>query len=133
MGAEQLVGTIEEVEPHDKDPTSHEQADPWTEVQNEFSELGDQLKDTYRRLASEAGPSEDEVKDAFSTLASAWNQMAASVSSALQDPEVRQKLKDAGSVFANAVGQTISGLGDELRDSPKWEPTAPDGEIDEEE
>lgn len=121
VGAEELVGTIEEVEPHENDPTSDRQVDPWTEVETEFSELGDQLKDTYRRVRSEGGPTEGEVKEAFSTLASAWNQVAASVSSAIQDPEVRQKLKDAGSAFATAVGRTISDLGDELKESSGWE------------
>lgn len=91
----------------------------------EFNELGDQLKDTYRQAASDTGPSEDEIKDAFGTLASAWNQVAGSVSAALQDPEVRQRLKDAGSAFATAVGNTFSELGTELRENDRWRPTSP--------
>jgi len=128
VGAEQLVGTIEQVETHEHDPTSDEAADPWTTFQEEFHELGDQLKDTYRKAASEEGPSEEEIKDAFGTLASAWSRVADSVSSALGDPVVRQRLKDAGSAFATAVGRTISDLGDELRGSDTWTPTSPGDE-----
>ena len=113
---EQLVCTIEKVETHDQDPTSEPTNDPWTTFQDEWSELSDQLKDTYRKVASDGGPSEDEIKDAFGTLVGAWHQVAGSVSSALQDPEVRQRLKDAGSAFATAVGRTITELGAELKD-----------------
>jgi hypothetical protein len=108
------------VETHENDPTSESPRDPWTTFHEEFSGLGDQLKDTYKRAASENGPSEQDIKDAFGTLASAWNQVAGSVSAALQDPEVRQRLKDAGSAFATAVGNTISELGTELRDTDRW-------------
>jgi hypothetical protein len=132
VGAEQLVGTIEQVETHEKDPTSDPSKDPWTTFHDEFSELGDQLKDTYRRVSSGNGPTEDEIKEAFGTLAGAWSQVAGSVSSALEDPEVRQKLKDAGSAFATAVGRTISELGDELRENDDWRPSAPTGGEEEE-
>lgn len=94
--------------------------------------MGDQLKDTYQRAASETGPSEEEIKDAFDTLASAWNQVAGSVSAALQDPEVRQRLRDAGSAFAAAVGNTISELGTELRESEHWGTSRPQGADEEE-
>jgi len=113
------------VETHDHDPTSDEAADPWTTFHNEFHELGDRLKDTYRKVASDGGPSEDEIKDAFGTLANAWTQVAESVSAALQDPELRHRLKDAGSALATAVGRTIADLSEELRDSGAWKPTAP--------
>lgn len=89
-------------------------------------ELGDQLKGTYRKVADDDGPSEDEIRDAFGTLAGAWSQVAGSVSEALQDPEVKQRLKDAGSAFAAAVGRTITDLGTELRDPENWSPTSPD-------
>lgn len=82
------------------------------------------MKETYRKVASEGGPSEDDVKDAFDTLLGAWNQVAGSVSSALQDPEVRQRLKDAGAAFASAIGRTISDLGTELRDDGAGEDSA---------
>lgn len=44
----------------------------------------------------------------------AWDQVAESVTTALQDPEVRERLKTVASSFASAIGSTISELGSEL-------------------
>lgn len=126
VGPKELVGTIEKVETHDNDPTTDGSDDPWTRFHDEWSDLGDRLKDTYRQASSDDGPSEEEIKDAFGTLVGAWSQVADSISNALGDPEVRQRLKDAGSAFATAVGRTMSDLGEELRDSEHWRPTRPD-------
>jgi hypothetical protein len=115
VGPEQLVGTIEEVETHDSDPKPEENVDPWDTVSSEFGSLGDRLKDTYRRVAANRGPSEDEIKGAFATLIGAWDQVAESVTSALHDPEAREHLKKAASSFATALGATISDLGDEFK------------------
>ncbi len=92
--------------------------------------MGERLKGTYRRVASEDGPTEEEIKEAFATLAGAWDQIATSVSSALQDPEVRRKLKDAASSLATAVGTTINELGAELQgtESAPGDPPAGDEE-----
>ena len=84
-------------------------------------------------MAAEAGPSEEEIRDAFGTLLGAWDRVAESVSTALQDPEVREKLKDAAGSFAVAVGNTISELGTELTDSDHWRPTRPENSSGEEE
>ena len=131
VGPKELVGTIEKVETHENDPTSESSTDPWTTFQVEWTELGDQLRDTYRKVSNDEGPTEEEIKDALGTLAGAWSRVAGSVSEALQDPEVRQRIKDAGSAFATAVGRTISELGDELRDAEDWEPTTVDGNEEE--
>ena len=116
VGAKQLIGTIEEVETHDQDPTTEDGRDPWTTFHEEFGGLGDRLRDTYRKVANGGGPSEQEIKEAFGTLLGAWDQVAESVMSALEDAEVRQRLKTATASFATAVGATISELGSELRD-----------------
>lgn len=118
------------METHDPDPTSGE-TDPWTAFHDEFGELGRKIRETYRRVSDEDGPDEDEIRDAFGTLAGAWDQVAGSVSAALQDPEVRQRVKDAASAFATAVGRTISDLGTELREEETWKPAS--GLLDEEE
>lgn len=117
MGAKQFVGTIEEVETHDQNPTTNGERHPWSTFHDEFGDFGERLKETYRNVASEDGPSEEEIREAFGTLIGAWDQVAGSVSTALQDPEVRARLKAAASSFANAVGNTISELGDELLES----------------
>lgn len=81
----------------------------------EFGDLKDRLSDTYRRVADDHGPTEEEIRQALSTLAGAWDQVAESVTTALQDPDVREKLKTAASSFAAAFGNTISEFGAELR------------------
>jgi hypothetical protein len=103
------------VETHQHDPTSEAAPDPWHAVSSEFSSLGDRLKDTYRKVASDAGPTEDEIKEAFATLAGAWDQVAASFATALNDPATRAHLKKAASSFAAALGTTITDLGDGIR------------------
>jgi thiosulfate/3-mercaptopyruvate sulfurtransferase len=110
------------VESHERDPTTDGVDDPWNSFHEEFGGLGRRIKDTYRKVAAEGGPSDAEIKDAFGTLLQAWDQVAESVSAALQDPEVRQKLKAAAGSFAAAVGNTISELGTELSDSDRGQP-----------
>jgi hypothetical protein len=115
VGSKQLVGTIEEVETHGSNPKQDDEPDPWETVTSDFGSLGDRLKTTYRRVATDRGPTEEEIKGAFATLIGAWDQVAESVSTALRDPETRDHLKKAASSFAAALGTTISGLGDEFK------------------
>ncbi|HUG08850.1 MAG TPA: hypothetical protein VMP13_08155 [Acidimicrobiia bacterium] len=114
------------METHESDPTTGEATDPWDTVQDEFGDLGSRLKETYRKVASDGGPSDEEIKDAFGTLVGAWGQVAGSVSTALQDPEVREHLKAAASSLATALGRTISELGSELSSHERWSATSPD-------
>ncbi len=117
MGSKQLVGTIEEVEAHEPNPKHEDEPDPWETVSSEFGTLGDRLKSTYRRVATDRGPTEEEIKGAFATLIGAWDQVAESVSSALRDAETREHLKRAASSFASALGTTITDLGAEIKKS----------------
>ena len=81
----------------------------------EWTALKARLRDTYRDLASDDGPSEEEIKAALATLAGAWDQVAASFSAAMGNPETRAHLKKAAGSLATALGATVSGLGDEIR------------------
>jgi hypothetical protein len=83
---------------------------PWSELTDDLLGLTDRLRTTYRRAADESGPSEDQVRDALRTLAGAWNQLAGSVGTAIQDPEVKRHLKKAASSLVNAVGASLSEL-----------------------
>jgi hypothetical protein len=103
------------VETHENDPTTETPKDPWDDVTGDFGGLRQQLKNTYRRVAQDRGPSDEDIKQAFSTLAGAWDQVAQSVSTAFQDPEIRDQLKDAASSFATALGATITEFGSELK------------------
>jgi hypothetical protein len=113
--AKQLIGTIEEVDTHRPDPTSNGESDPWDAVTVEWTALKDRLRRTYLDLASDDGPSEEEIRDALATLAGAWDRVAASFSAAMGDPETRAQLKKAAGSLATALGATVSGLGDEIR------------------
>lgn len=104
------------METHDSDPTTESPKDPWDEVSADFTGLGQQLKDTYRRVAKDRGPTDEEIKQAFATLAGAWDQVAESVTSALKDPDIREQIKESASSFATALGATLSEFGSELRD-----------------
>ncbi len=96
---------------------------------DDFGGLGQQLKDTYRSVAKDRGPSDDEIKQAFSTLAGAWSQVAESVSTVLTDPDIRQQLKEAASSLATALGATITELGSELKKATSA--AAPQGDEEE--
>ena len=102
------------METHRPDPTSEETTDPWDNVSNELSSLGERLRLIYERVASEDGPTEEEIRRAFATLAGVWDQVAESLSAALDDPETRAQLRRAAGSFAAALGASISGLGEEL-------------------
>jgi hypothetical protein len=115
VGTEQLVGTIEEVETHDPDPTTSPTPDPWETVSDDFRGLLDRLKEAYRSVSQERGPSEDEVREAFGILLAAWDKVAETVTGALSDPEVRDGLRSATSSLATALGATVTQLGEELR------------------
>lgn len=101
-----------------EEPTHAEQdpadPDPWDTVGTEFRKLGHRLRETYRQVADDTGPAEDDVREALATLAQAWGQVAGSVGEALRDPEVRENLKAAATSFAGALGSTISDLSVEL-------------------
>lgn len=102
------------METHHPDPTSEETTDRWDSVSNELSSLGERLRLIYQRVASEDGPTEEEVRSAFATLAGVWDQVAESLSAALDDPETRAQLRRAAGSFAAALGTSISDLGEEL-------------------
>jgi len=117
VSPKQFVGSIKEVKFHDTDPTTDSPDDPWGSVSTSFSELGESLKSTYRKVADDSGPDEEEIRSAFATLIGVWDQVAESVADALRDPETRQHLKKAVSSFAIAVGSTLSDLGSEFSQS----------------
>ncbi|HSJ83581.1 MAG TPA: hypothetical protein VLA91_07155 [Acidimicrobiia bacterium] len=106
------------METHQDDPTSERRTHPWSSVSSEFSSLADHLRRVYNQVASEDGPTEAEIKDALVTLAGAWSQVGAALSTALDDPETRVRLKRAAGAFASALGAAITDLGAELDDGP---------------
>lgn len=92
---------------------------PWSELTDDIIGLAERVKATYRRVADETGPSEDEIRQAFSTLAGAWNQMAGSVGAAFQDEDVRHHLRKAGSSLLDAIGATLSEALPDRQEDPR--------------
>jgi hypothetical protein len=90
------------------------EVDPWDAVTAEWAELKERLRNTYQDLASDDAPTEEEIRSALATLAGAWDQVAASFSAAMADPETRSQLKKAAGSLAAALGATVTGLGKEL-------------------
>jgi hypothetical protein len=74
--------------------------------------LGEHLRDAYRKVANGGGPSDKEIQGAFATLVGAWDQVAASLSTALRDPETRDHLRLAAGSLTAALGTTLSRLGE---------------------
>ena len=93
-----------------------------------FAELGHRLKSTYRRVADDSGPSEDEIRGAFAVLAGAWDQVAESLSDALRDPDTRSELKAAAGSLAGALGSTLSQLCSEFARNPEHDPRSAEEE-----
>jgi hypothetical protein len=89
--------------------------DPWEEAGRRWASIGEKLRERYREMSGDGGPSEDEVKSALETLGEAARAVADSMGSAMKDPEVRDQVKDAAASFVTAIGQTFSQLGAELR------------------
>ncbi|HVR32366.1 MAG TPA: hypothetical protein VMS74_06620 [Acidimicrobiia bacterium] len=110
---------------NEQDPTGPP-ADPWTEASQRWSSIGDKLKDRYKEMSGEDGPSEDQVRLALETLGDAARAVADSVGSAMKDPAVREQVKDAAASFVTALGQTFSQLGDELRRARDQAPSQPE-------
>lgn len=121
MGAKQLVGTIEEVETHEPDPTREAEAEPWNTVHHRVGELGERLKATYLKVADGGGPSEEEIRQALTTLAGVWEQVSSSLGPVLEDPEVRRGLKLTAASLADALGDTIGGVSREWQDDSEEE------------
>lgn len=82
----------------------------WDELTDGLSGLTSKLRDTYRTVADEDGPTEDEIRDALRTLAGAWGQVSESVAVALRDPAVKDHLKRAAESLAVAVSAGLSEL-----------------------
>lgn len=106
-------------EPGGGDETATGDTDPWDEAAERFSTLGSKLKEQYRTMAGEEGPSEGDVKDAFRTLGAAFERVMDAVGSAFRDPEVRDQTKQAASSLVTALGATFEELGEELKRATK--------------
>lgn len=114
------------------DDSTGDPHEAWAEVGRRWSTIGAKLRQTYREVAGEGGPSETEVRSAFETLGDAARTVTDSFGSAMKDPELRDQVKHAAASFVTALGKTFAQLGDELRTAHRGAgPSDPDpGEQD---
>jgi hypothetical protein len=90
---------------------SDDATERWGELTDELVALTERITASYREVAGEAGPSEEEIREALRTLAGAWGQVSASVGRAWGDPAVRLHLGRAAGSLSRAVSATLSELG----------------------
>lgn len=101
--------------PVDTPPTdAPPEEDAWHDVGERLDEIGDRLREHYRRLGGEE-PSDAEFRQAFRVLGSAFQRLMESFGSAFNDPETRESVKRAASSFASALSVTVGELGEELK------------------
>jgi hypothetical protein len=96
----------------------------WNEVDRRFSEFGRIVAERYRKIGEERGAPEAEearrkLEEAFSSVTRQLDQAFSSVGETIRDPEAKQTLKDAGKAVVDALGSTVSDVGDEIR---RWRP-----------
>ena len=105
----------------------------WQEVGEKFTALGRKFKEHYEaRGASEEGTPEDipideksELKQAMDTMGEGLERVFGSIGDSLQDDEVKSQAKSAFSSLLDAIGDTFSELGDEVRNMGKSEDPEP--------
>ncbi|HET7234929.1 MAG TPA: hypothetical protein VFK59_00680 [Actinomycetota bacterium] len=98
--------------------------DAWGEVDRKFSEFGRIVAERYRKIGEERGTPEAEearrkLEEAFSTVTRQLDQAFSSVGDTIRDPEAKETLKQAGKAVVDALGSTVSDVGEEIR---RWRP-----------
>ena len=101
----------------------------WQEVGEKFTALGRRFKEHYEaRGVSEEGTPGDgpvdeksELKQAMDTMGEGLERVFGSIGDSLQDDEVKSQAKSAFSSLLDAIGDTFSELGDEVRNMGKSE------------
>lgn len=130
----------------------------WQNVGEKFTELGRKFRQHYEARGETAEPAEDEetaelaeeeetaveessdMKQAMETLGDGLERVFGSIGDSLQDDEVKAQARSAFSSLLDAIGETFSELGEEVRsmgkkreaegvtdDAPPAEDFEPDG------
>jgi hypothetical protein len=94
--------------------------DAWAEVDRRFSEFGRIVAERHRKAGEEQGtPPVDQAKrsleEAFSVVTRQLDVAFSSVGDTIRDPEAKETLKLAGKAVVNALGSTVTDVGNEIR------------------
>jgi hypothetical protein len=105
-----------------KDDSRSRQA--WAEFGDAFGDIGRQFHRDYERVTETAGEGTDEsqksIERAVKAVRSAVESTAKAIGTSLRDPKVKQETEEAGSALMQAVGVSLSELGEKLqRDSER--------------
>lgn len=85
--------------------------DAWGKVGNEFTSLGARFKEHYRKATSD---DQAEVKKGLDAFSESLERAVDSLGKAIRDPEVRDDAKKAGNAIVDAIGASISELGEAI-------------------
>ena len=92
----------------------------WAEVDRRFSEFGRIVAERHRKAGEQQGaPPPDQARksleEAFSVVTRQLDVAFTSVGDTIRDPEAKETLKLAGKAVVNALGSTVSDVGEEIR------------------
>lgn len=109
----------------------------WGRVSEQFASLGDQLRRRYDEREGEEGRTRETVQEALRSLGDAAERLAATVSSAVRDPDIQAEARRAATSLIDALGMTFSRVTGDVRrrmdrsGDDEWDtpPPAPQVEI----
>src|SRR4051794_27429273 len=107
--------------------------DAWSEVAEQFSQLGHAMKDRYRGAeppssASAGGGAtpEDGLRDAFERLVAAGRDVGQRTAEVVRDADVNAQVKGAASSLNSALSATVDMIGREVAGLFSRPPDSPD-------
>lgn len=92
--------------------------DAWDEVGNRFGQLAGLLRERYEAAASREGtPTEEreKVEQAVRALVDVFDRAFTAVGEAVRDPAFRDEAKQAAGALGEALGATLTDVGNEIR------------------
>jgi hypothetical protein len=91
----------------------------WAEFGDAFGDIARQFRQDYEQVSQTANEgsekSQRSIQRAVKAIRAALDQTGRAIGESLRDPKVRQETEEAGSALLNAVGVTLSDLGEALR------------------
>jgi hypothetical protein len=92
----------------------------WAEVDRRFSEFGRIVAERHRKAGEQQDAPQPEqarksLEEAFSVVTRQLDVVFTSVGDTIRDPEAKETLKLAGKAMVNALGSTVSDVGEEIR------------------
>jgi len=91
----------------------------WAQFGDAFGDIGRQFHQDYERVTDTASEGSDEsqksIERAVRAIRAAIESTGKTIGASLRDPRVKQETKEAGSALMQAVGVSLSELGEKLQ------------------